>query len=342
MRHNLRAGTRSPIIITERTLWNVPMNYFKTAILLAAMTALFMGIGYLIGGQTGIVIAFFVALAMNAFSYWNSDKVVLRMYNAQEVDESTSPEYYDIVQQLARNADLPMPKVYVVDNPQPNAFATGRNPEHAAVAATTGLLQSLSREEVAGVMAHELAHVKHHDTLIMTITATIAGAIGLLAQFGLFFGGRRGSGNNPIGLLGTLAIIILAPMAAGLVQMAISRSREYQADTMGAQICQRPLWLASALEKIAGAAKQIPNNTAERNPASAHLFIINPLSGQRMDGLFSTHPATANRVARLQEMAAEMGRYPDTSQAPSSGSQGPWDKSQRDRSQGGGSKGPWG
>jgi len=300
------------------------MNYFKTAILLAGLTALFMGVGYLIGGQTGMVIAFFVALAMNAYSYWNSDKVVLRMYNAREVDQSTAPEYYDIVRQLAENADLPMPKVYVVDNPQPNAFATGRNPEHAAVAATTGLLQSLSREEVAGVMAHELAHVKHRDTLIMTITATIAGAIGMLAQFGLFFGGHRGNGNNPIGLLGTLAIIILAPMAAGLVQMAISRSREYQADTMGAQICQRPLWLASALEKIAGAAKQIPNNAAERNPASAHLFIINPLSGQRMDSLFSTHPATANRVARLQEMAAEMGQHSSASQARSTASQGPW------------------
>jgi heat shock protein HtpX len=304
------------------------MNYFKTAILLAALTAIFMAIGYLIGGQTGMVIAFFVALAMNAFSYWNSDKVVLRMYNAQQVDQSTAPEYYDIVRQLAENADLPMPKVYVVENPQPNAFATGRNPEHAAVAATTGLLQSLSREEVAGVIAHELAHVKHRDTLIMTITATIAGAIGMLAQFGLFFGGHRGNGNNPIGLLGTLAIIILAPMAAGLVQMAISRSREYQADTMGAHICQRPLWLASALEKIAGAAKRIPNNAAERNPASAHLFIINPLSGQRMDSLFSTHPSTANRVARLEEMAAEMGGQTGGSLAGSASSrgetQGPW------------------
>lgn len=301
------------------------MNYFKTAILLAALTALFMAIGYLIGGQTGMVIAFFVALATNAYSYWNSDKVVLRMYNARAVDQSTAPEYYDIVRQLAENADLPMPKVYVVDNPQPNAFATGRNPEHAAVAATTGLLQSLSREEVAGVMAHELAHVKHRDTLIMTITATIAGAIGMLAQFGLFFGGHRGNGNNPIGLLGTLAIIILAPMAAGLVQMAISRSREYQADTMGAQISQRPLWLASALEKIAGAAKKIPNNAAERNPASAHLFIINPLSGQRMDSLFSTHPSTANRVARLEEMAAAMGQQqPGVSEAQAGGPQGPW------------------
>ena len=300
------------------------MGYFKTAVLLAAMTALFMAVGYLIGGQSGMMIAFFVALAMNAFSYWNSDKVVLRMYNAQQVDERTAPEYYDIVRQLAHNADLPMPKVYVIDNPQPNAFATGRNPEHAAVAATTGLLQSLSREEVAGVMAHELAHVKHRDTLIMTITATIAGAIGMLAQFGLFFGGHRGDGNNPIGLLGTLAIVILAPLAAGLVQMAISRSREYQADAMGAEICQRPLWLASALQKIAGAAKQIPNNAAERNPASAHLFIINPLSGQRMDSLFSTHPATANRVARLQEMAAEMGQHAGAAQARTSSSQGPW------------------
>ena len=334
MASGLRGGEPIPIIIGEpprigehKESGTRPMNYVKTGILLAAMTALFMGVGYLIGGQTGMMIAFFVALAMNAFGYWNSDKVVLRMYNAREVNQSTAPEYYDIVRQLAANADLPMPKVYVIDNPQPNAFATGRNPENAAVAATTGLLQSLSREEVAGVMAHELAHIKNRDTLVMTITATLAGAIGMLAQFGLFFGGHRGNGNNPIGLIGTLAIVILAPLAAGLVQMAISRSREYQADKMGAEICQRPMWLASALNKIASAAHQIPNNAAERNPASAHLFIINPLSGARMDNLFSTHPNTANRIAELQRMAAQMGQAPSassTTSVPSSRGSGPW------------------
>ena len=316
------------------------MNYLRTAILLAAMTALFMAVGYLIGGQSGMAIAFLVALAMNVFSYWNSDKVVLRMHGAQEVDAGTSPEYYDIVRQLAANAGLPMPRVYVMQNPQPNAFATGRNPEHAAVAATTGLLENLSREEVAGVIAHELAHVKNRDTLIMTVTATIAGAIGMLAQFGFYFGGGRNDGNAPLGFLGRLGILILAPMAAGLVQMAISRSREYEADALGAEICQRPLWLASALEKIAGAAKRIPNMAAERVPASAHLFIITPLSGERMDSLFSTHPDTANRVARLRAIANQMGQgdgAPHTSSAPS----GPWDeRGGRDAPDTG--AGPWG
>ncbi len=315
------------------------MNYLRTAILLAAMTALFMGVGYLIGGQSGMAVAFLAALAMNLFSYWNSDKVVLRMHGAQEVDATSAPEYYAIVKQLAENAGLPMPSVYVMSNPQPNAFATGRNPENAAVAATTGLLETLSREEVAGVMAHELAHVKNRDTLIMTITATIAGAIGMLAQFGFYFGGRR-DGRAPLGFLGTLGILILAPMAAGLVQMAISRSREYEADALGAEICQRPLWLSSALEKIASSAKRIPNMSAERSPASAHLFIINPLSGERMDSLFSTHPDTANRVARLREMAARMGQQSRPLRGDYERS-GPWDS--RDgsdpRDEG---AGPWG
>ena len=294
------------------------MNYFRTAILLAGLTALFMGVGALIGGQSGMMIAFVIALAMNAFSYWNSDKMVLRMHGAEEVDASTAPEYYDMVRQLAENAELPMPRVYIMHNPQPNAFATGRNPENAAVAATTGLLERLSKEEVAGVMAHELAHIKNYDTLIMTVTATIAGAISMLAQFGFLFGGNR---NSNLGFIGTIAMMFLAPMAAGLVQMAISRSREYQADKLGAEICHRPMWLASALQKIAGAAEHIPNESAERSPATAHMFIIHPLSGERMDPLFSTHPNTDNRIARLMEMAQDWGQ---AAGAPEPQSGGPW------------------
>jgi len=281
------------------------MNYAKTGLLLAAMTGLFLAVGYMLGGQGGVIIAFLVALGMNAFSYWNADKMVLRMHGAQEVDEKSAPEYYDIVRQLADNAGLPMPKVYVMHNPQPNAFATGRNPENAAVAATTGLLEMLTPEEVAGVMAHELAHVKNRDTLIMTVTATIAGAISMLANFAMFFGGR--SRNNPLGLVGTIAIMILAPLGAMIVQMAISRTREYAADRMGAEICRRPMWLASALEKISGAAHRIENDAAERNPATAHMFIVNPLSGARMDNLFSTHPDTGNRISALMDLAEEWG-----------------------------------
>ena len=310
------------------------MNYFRTAILLAAMTALFMAVGAVIGGQSGMVIAFFIALAMNAFSYWNSDKMVLRMNGAREVDERSAPGYYGMVRALAANAQLPMPRVYIMENDQPNAFATGRNPENAAVAATTGLLNSLSEEEVAGVMAHELAHIANRDTLTMTITATIAGAISMLANFGMFFGRGRDS-NAPFGFLGIIVVMIVAPLAAALVQMAISRSREYEADKLGAEISGQPLQLASALKKIAGLAKQIPNMTAERNPATAHMFIINPLSGERMDNLFSTHPNTENRVARLVEMARARGhgatRPPPRAPAPRSS--GPWGSS---------SPGPWG
>ena len=283
------------------------MNYLRTAILLAAMTALFLAVGFMIGGEAGMAFAFVLALGMNAFAYWNSDKLVLRMYGARQVDRGGAPALYGIVEQLADNAGLPMPKVYVIDNDQPNAFATGRNPENAAVAATTGLLRRLSSEETAGVLAHELAHVKNRDTLTMTITATIAGAIGMLANFGLFFGGNR---NNPLGIVGVLLVAILAPLAAALVQMAISRSREYEADRIGAEICGQPLWLASALEKIQAAAGQIDNQPAERNPATAHMFIINPLHAHAADSLFSTHPNTANRVTRLRQMAAEMGGQP--------------------------------
>ena len=285
------------------------MNYLKTAILLAGLTALFMGVGYLIGGASGAMIAFVVAAAMNLFSYWNADKLVLSMHGAREVDERTAPEFVGLVRELAGRAGLPMPRVYLMDNPQPNAFATGRNPQNAAVAATTGLLNMLSREEIAGVMAHELAHIKNHDTLIMTITATIAGAISMLAQFGMFFGGgNRDSNNGGLGIIGTLAMAILAPVAAMLVQMAISRTREYAADRAGAQIAGQPIWLASALAKIDNAAHQIVNAPAENNPATAHMFIINPLSGERMDSLFSTHPATENRIAALQQLAGQMGQ----------------------------------
>ena len=300
------------------------MNHARTFVLIAVMTALFMGIGALLGGQGGMLIAFFIALAMNAFSYWNSDKMVLRMHGAQEVDRASAPELYDIVAQLAKNADLPMPKVYIMDNPQPNAFATGRNPDNAAVAATTGLLAMLSREEVAGVMAHELAHVKNRDTLIMTITATLAGAISMLANFAMFFGGGRERGG--IGIVGSIAIMILAPLAAGLVQMAISRTREYAADRMGAEICGRPMWLGSALTKMSEYARGIGNSAADRNPASAHLSIINPLSGQRADRLFSTHPDTANRVAALQALADEWGTPGARRRAAASGlaDSGPW------------------
>jgi heat shock protein HtpX len=232
--------------------------------------------------------------------------MVLRMFGAHEVDARSAPELHDMVRQLAANAGLPMPKVYVMDNPQPNAFATGRNPQNAAVAVTTGLINTVTREELAGVVAHELAHVKNHDTLLMTITATVAGAISMLANFGLYFGGGRNDSGH-MGIIGTLMLVILGPLAAALVQMAISRTREYEADRIGAEIVGKPLWLASALQKISHAAGRIPNIEAERNPASAPLFIVNPLSGARMDNLFSTHPNVENRVARLEAMAREMG-----------------------------------
>ncbi len=281
------------------------MNSLRTGILMAAMTGLFLAVGFLLGGTGGMLIAFVIALGMNAFAYWNSDKMVLRMFRARQVDRKTAPALVGIVEQLSANAALPMPKVYVIDDDQPNAFATGRNPENAAVAATTGLLRRLSSEELAGVMAHELAHVKSRDTLTMTITATIAGAVSMLANFGLFFGNSR---NNPLGFVGVILIMILAPLAAALVQMAISRTREYAADRMGAEICGQPLWLASALEKIDRAARGIDNEVAESNPATAHMFIINPLHANQMDGLFTTHPRTENRIQRLRQMASEMGQ----------------------------------
>ncbi len=310
------------------------MSYLRTAILLAGLTGLFMGVGYLIGGATGAAIALVVAAAMNLFAYWNSDRMVLSMHGAQEVDARSAPELVQMVAELARNAELPMPRVFIMHEDQPNAFATGRNPQNAAVAVTTGLMNHLSREELAGVIAHELAHIKHHDTLLMTITATIAGAISMLAQFGMFF--RGNNSNNGPGIIGSIAMVILAPLAAMLVQMAISRTREYAADDMGARICGQPMWLASALGKIANAAHQIPNPEAERNPATAHMFIINPLSGQGMDNLFATHPSTENRIAALQQLAAQFGgRGGFASAAPSSvPPRGPWS--------GGSRRGPWG
>lgn len=289
-------------------------GYIRTAMLLAALTALFMAVGWLLGGRGGMMIALLVAVGMNLFAYWNADKMVLRMHNAREVDARTAPDFYNLVARLAEQAQLPMPRVYIIDTDQPNAFATGRNPQNAAVAATTGLLSRLSAEEVAGVMAHELAHVRNRDTLIMTITATIAGALSMLANFGLFFGGGSDNRNNPLGFIGVILTVILAPMAAMLVQMAISRSREYEADRVGAEICGRPLWLAAALEKIEAFSKRIDYGAAERNPATAHMFIINPLHAHAVDSLFSTHPKTANRVAALQRMAGV---------APAQG-RGPW------------------
>ncbi|MCZ2327868.1 zinc metalloprotease HtpX [Bartonella sp. F02] len=284
------------------------MNIMRTAMLLAFMTALFMGVGYLVGGSNGMVIALLIAGGLNFFSYWNSDKMVLRMYGAREVDQHSSPVYYKIVHELARRASLPQPRVYVIDSEQPNAFATGRNPHNAAVAASTGLLKQLSPEEVSGVMAHELAHIENRDTLTMTLAATIAGAVSMLGNFALFSGGQRNSSENShsSGMIGTIIALFVAPFAAMMVQMAISRTREYAADRRGAEICGNPLWLASALSKIAGGGHAIYNEEAEHNPATAHMFIINPLSGEKADSLFSTHPETANRIAALYQQAKEM------------------------------------
>jgi heat shock protein HtpX len=303
------------------------MNHLKTYILLAAMTALFGAVGYLVGGTGGMMIALVVAGAMNLFAYWNADKMVLRHFKAQEIQpghpDPRVRAYVEDTLMLAQRAGLPAPKVYIIDNPQPNAFATGRNPENAAVAATSGLLSLLSREEIRGVMAHELAHVKNRDTLTMTVTATIAGAVAMLANFALFFGDRD---RNPIvGLM----IMFLAPIAASLVQMAISRSREYEADCVGAEIGGEPEALASALQKIEAYASQRTNVDAERNPAMAHLFIINPLSGRGADNLFSTHPNTKNRIAQLMEMARRFGRptKPQTTTPrgdPPARKRGPW------------------
>ena len=279
------------------------MNYLRTGILLSTLTCFFLTLGFFLGGGIGIVIAFFLALAVNGFAYWNSDKIVLSMYNARAIRESEDLHYYRLVRQLAQKAKLPMPKVYIINSDQPNAFATGRNPENSAVAATTGLLNLLSSEEIAGVMAHELAHIKNRDTLLMTLTATLAGAISMLANFAFFF--SSGSRANPLGLLGVILVMVFAPIGAALIQMSISRGREYGADKIGAEICGHPLWLASALAKLDKTTSAIDNQPAEANPATAHMFIINPLHGKSIDNLFSTHPNTENRIRELRMLAGE-------------------------------------
>ncbi len=315
------------------------MNTMRAGLLLAALTGIFLAAGYLIGAQQGMIIAFGLALAMNAFAYWNSDKMVLRMYGAKQVDRASAPRFYALVEDLAWRGNMPMPKVYIMENSQPNAFATGRDPEHAAVAATTGLLNILDERELRGVMAHELAHVQNRDTLIMTITATLAGAIGMLANFAFLFRGGHGDNRSPLGGLGTIAVMILAPVTAMMVQFAISRSREYSADAAGAALSGDPMALASALSKLERGARAIPNNDAEANPATAHLFIINPLSGRGADNLFSTHPSTSNRIAKLQQLAdgalvanpvrsarpSAAGRVPDSGGRRTAAPKGPWD-----------------
>lgn len=276
------------------------MNMLKTTMLLAALTALFMALGYTLGGSGGAILSLLVAAGMNLFTYWNADKIVLKMHNAREVDAQSAPEFHGLVASLARRANMPMPRVYIVDNPNPNAFATGRNPENAAVAATTGLLSMLSRDEVEGVMAHELAHVKNRDTLIMTMVATIAGALSMLANFGMFFRGNDRNG------LATLLAVLIAPFAAMIVQLAISRTREYGADRTGAEMSGKPLALASALARISGAAQAIPDPVSERNPSAAQLYIV----PTHVSEMFSTHPATENRIAELEAMAEQMGSGP--------------------------------
>ena len=307
------------------------MNYAKTALLLAGLTGLFMAVGFMLGGQSGMLLALVIAAATNLFAYWNSDRMLLGMYGAQEVDRTSAPDLYSMTEQMAARAGIPMPRLYIIHEDQPNAFATGRNPENAAVAVNTGLLNLMSREEVAGVIAHELAHIKNRDTLIMTITATVAGAISMIANFGMFFSGSRENNNQGPGIIASLALMILAPLAAMVVQMMISRTREYAADRLGGEIVGNPLWLASGLQRLEQGVHAIQNARAEYNPATAPLFIINPLSGARMDNLFSTHPNTHNRVAALVEQAQAMGiregGYGGSAQAaPASG---PWGGAQR-------------
>lgn len=296
------------------------MPYIRTALLLAALTGLFLVVGDLVAGQQGMVIAFVIAAGLNLFAYWNADKMVLRMYGARPVSEAEAPQLHGLVRDLTRRAGMPMPRVFIIENDQPNAFATGRNPQHAAVAVNTGLLRLLSPEEVAGVLGHELSHVRNHDSLTMTMTAVIAGAIGMLANFAFFFGSVRGDRrDNPIGPIAGLIVMLFAPLAATLVQLAISRTREFEADRRGAELCGHPLWLASALGKLEQGARHIPNPEAEGHPATAHLFIVNPLRfGGSMTGLFSTHPPMEERIRRLQAMAAQMGEAAPATR------RGPW------------------
>ena len=277
-------------------------NWAKTAMLMAAIMALFGVVGGIIGGESGMLLALVFGGAMNVFSYWFSDRMVLKMYNAREVDESSAPQFYGMVRELAQRAGLPMPRVYLINEEQPNAFATGRNPEHAAVAATTGILQLLSARELRGVMAHELAHVAHRDILISTVSATMAGAISALANFAMFFGARSEDG-RPSNPLASIAVALLAPLAAALIQMAISRAREYEADRGGAEVSGDPHALADALAKIQMYAEgRIPMAVAEAHPETAQMMILNPLSGGGISSLFSTHPPTGERIARLRSM----------------------------------------
>lgn len=285
----------------------------KTFALMAGITAIFILLGQMLGGMQGAVIAFGIAAAMNIFAYWNSDKLALRIYRAREVTATTAPNLYSTVERLATRAQLPMPRVYMIDQDQPNAFATGRNPQNAAVAATTGLMKRLTPDEVAGVIAHELAHIKHRDTLTMTVTATIAGAISMLANFAFIFARGRGQRVNPIVVI---AISILAPIAAMIVQTAISRTREFEADRGGAEISGNPAALASALYKISGGTASIDNPAAEQNPATAHMFIMNPLHARSVDRLFSTHPSTDERIRRLMQMAKQSGQGDATFRSP--------------------------
>jgi heat shock protein HtpX len=320
-------GRRGATHISGRSPLKGPMGHLRTYILLAVLTALFGVIGYAIGGGGGMLAALALAAAGNLFAYWNADKIVLRLYRAQEVDRRSASgavrRYVEIVERLADRAGLPRPKITIIPSEQPNAFATGRDPEHAAVAATEGLLRMLNEDELAGVMAHELAHVKNRDTLTMTVTATIAGAVTTLAHFAMVFGGR----NNQGGALGSIAMMILAPLAAALVQFAISRGREYEADRIGAEIHGRPQALAAALAKISAGAARIPNATAEMHPETGQLMIVNPLSGRGADNLFSTHPSTQNRIDRLLAMAGADRRAPrlDAPQSPFEMTRkGPW------------------
>ncbi len=314
-------------------------GYLRTAILLAGLTALFVGVGYTIGGQQGMLLAFLFACGTNLFAWWRSDRLVLGMHNAQPIGPENAPRLFEMTAALAQRAGIPTPALYVIHEDQPNAFATGRNPENAAVAVNTGLIDMMPEEEVAAVIAHEIAHIRNRDTLIMTVTATLAGAIGMLAQFGFLFGGRSQDGRqNPFGPIGLLLMLVLAPVAAMIVQLAISRSREYEADRAGAEICGNPLWLARALQRLEAYKQGRVNHAAEANPATAHIFIINPLSGLRMDGLFSTHPSTANRVAALEQLAQRMAPaapgWGATMRRPAAQRPGPWS--------GGGRRNPWG
>ena len=284
----------------------------RTFILMAVLTAFVGFVGLFFAGEAGLVIALLIAAGINFFAYWNSDKAVLRMHGAREVDARSAPDLFAMTEEMTARAGMPMPKLYIMETDQPNAFATGRNPDNAAVAVTQGLLRNMSREEVAGVVAHELAHIRNRDTLTMTITATLAGAVSMLANFAMFFGGSR---DRPMGMIGTLAMMILAPMAAGMVQMAISRAREFEADRIGAEICGQPMWLASALNRLGVLSGRIDNLSAERNPATAHMFIVNPLHMKAHDSLFATHPPIEKRIEKLHALAgAPRAAAPD----------GPW------------------